>query len=226
MSRRFRRALSWSCALLGALSLFTQACGESPAAADRVFQPLEFPFANPAAIVRMSSFGIPNWSGTQPHNGMDFVIDQRLESTLILSPAAGEVVSVTDSENPYSHPPGKMLIGVNIRVNPEWTVALALEPDTADPALKARQLAAVKVRVGQEVAVGTPVADLFVGSADYPHLHYMVMRGRSNVCAYDHSSAVARGIIETIASYPDGNVPGGRICVLPEFPAGAAHPGR
>ncbi|MBI5439652.1 MAG: M23 family metallopeptidase [Deltaproteobacteria bacterium] len=187
--------------------------GPDPGPPARVFLPLEFPFANPSAIVRMASWGIPNWSGTEPHNGMDFEVNGRLALTPIVSPTAGEVVSISSSENPYSHPPGQLMVTVSIRVNPEWTVSLVFEPSTSDPGLKAAQLAAIRVREGQVVAVGTPVADLLVGTLGYPHLHYMIWRNNADVCGYAHSSEGAKRIIETVARYPRSNVPGGRICV-------------
>jgi hypothetical protein len=184
--------------------------GTSPT--ERAFQPLDFPFAEPGVIVRMAAWGIPNWSGSQPHNGMDFQVDGRLSSTTITSPTAGEVRSVSSSENPFSQPVGQLMVTVAIRVNNEWTVNLVLEPSSADPALKAAQLAAVRVRAGQAVSAGTPVADLLVGTLGYPHLHYMVERGNANVCAYAHSSEAAKRTIEAIARYPNGNVPGGQVC--------------
>ena len=189
----------------------TDPSGTSPS--DRAFQPLEFPFANPAAIVRMAAWGIPNWSGSEPHNGMDFQVAGHLTSTTITSPTAGEVRSVSSSENPFSHPAGQLMVTIAIRVNGEWTVDLVLEPSTSDPALKAAQLAAVRVHEGQTVSAGTPVADLLVGTLGYPHLHYMVERGTSTVCAYAHSSEAAKRTIEAIARYPNSTVPGGQICV-------------
>jgi hypothetical protein len=182
---------------------------------ERSFQPLEFPVANPGAIVRMAAWGIPNWSGSEPHNGMDFQVAGQLASVTITSPTAGVVRAVTSSENPYSHPPGQLMVNVAIRVNDEWTVDLNLEPSTADPAMKAAQLAAVRVHEGETVAVGTPLAELLVGTLGYPHLHYMVERGRGNVCAYAHSSEAAKRTIEAIARLPNSTVPGGQICVGP-----------
>ena len=161
----------------------------------------------------MASWGIPNWSGSEPHNGIDLVVDSRLTSVAIVSPTAGEVRSVTSSENPFSNPPGQLMVTIAIRVNDEWTVDLVLEPGTVDPALKAAQLAAVRVQVGQTVSVGTPVVDLFVGSLGYPHLHYMVERGRSTVCAYANSSESAKRTIESFVTMLNSNVPGGQICV-------------
>ena len=180
---------------------------------DPTFQPLEFPFANPGSIVRMASWGIPNWSGSEPHNGMDFQVAGHLASTTIVSPTAGVVRSVSSSENPFSNPPGQLMVTIAVRVNSEWTVDLVLEPSTSDPTLKAAQLAAVRVHEGQTVSVGTPVAELLVGTLGYPHLHYMVERGTSIVCAYAHSSEAAKRTIEAIARYPNSTVPGGQICV-------------
>ncbi len=186
-----------------------------PPPAPRTFLPLEFPIADPRVVVKMASWGIPNWSGSEPHNGIDLVVDSRLTSTLITSPTAGEVRSVTSSENPFSHPVGQLMVTIAIRVNDEWTIDLVLEPGTVDPALKAAQLAGVRVQTGQTVSIGTPVADLFVGSLGYTHLHFMVERGNTNVCAYAHSSESAKRTIESFIALPNSTVPGGQICVGP-----------
>lgn len=90
---------------------------------------------------------------------------------------------------------------------------LVLEPSTVDPTTKSAQLAAVRVRPGQRVSVGAPVADLLVGRLGYPHLHFMMQRNNANVCAYAQSSEAAKRTIEAIARYPTSNVPGGQICV-------------
>ena len=185
----------------------------APAPTARAFQPLEFPFADPRVIVKMASWGIPNWSGSEPHNGIDLVVDSRLTSITIMSPTAGEVRSVSSSENSFSQPVGQLLVTIAIRVNEEWTVNLVLEPSTADPALKVAQLAAVRVQVGQIVSVGTPMANLLVGTLGYPHLHYMAERGNINVCVYPYSSESAKRMLEAIKGYPNSNVPGGQICV-------------
>ena len=218
---RARRLLACGCALLlfggpgcgGSTTGPTQTATAGPTAT--VFQPLEFPFSDPTAITRMAAWGIPNWSGAEPHNGIDFQINGQLTSTMIVSPAAGEVIAVSSSENSFSNPPGQLMISVGIRANEEWVVYLVLEPSTVNPSTKATQLAAVRVRTGQRVSVGTPVADLLVGTLGYPHLHFMVQRNHSNVCAYAQSSESAKRTIEAIARYPTSSVPGGQICVGP-----------
>lgn len=179
---------------------------------DWAFQPLEFPFANPGDIVRLAAFGIPNWSGTEPHNGIDLIVDENLTSTRILSPTAGVVRRIDAHENSYSHPPGQLIVTVEIRINDEWTVYLVLEPGTADPTLRAEQLAAILVSEGQEVAIGTPVADLLIGTLGYPHLHYWLSHNGEPVCAYAHSSDAARAEIEAAAALPGSNLPDGNIC--------------
>jgi len=174
---------------------------------------LEFPFSNPENVVRMAAWGVPNWSGTEPHNGIDLEVSESLPSAKIISPTAGVVTSVTTSENPFSNPPGQLSLEIAIRVNDEWNVNLCLEPGTTDPALKSAQLAAVRVSPGQDVSVGTHVADLLVGTLGYPHLHYMVMRGDQNVCPYKYSSGVAKSIFDEIAATrPNNYLPDGNIC--------------
>ena len=54
-----------------------------------VFQPLEFPLDNAGDIARIAAFGIRNWSGTEPHNGIDLVIKESLASARIISPYYG-----------------------------------------------------------------------------------------------------------------------------------------
>ena len=179
---------------------------------DFEFQPLEFPFSNADDIVRIAAFGIANWSGSEPHNGIDLEVDENLASARLISPTAGEVTAIRMDENPYSDPPGQLLATVAIRVNSEWSVQLVLEPSTADSALEAAQLEAILVSVGQTVEVGDPVADLLVGTLGYPHLHYMVQRNGEAVCAYAHSSDVAQATFESLAGLPDSSLPDGNIC--------------
>ena len=177
-----------------------------------VFQPLEFPITSSGDIVRIAAYGIPNWSGSEPHNGIDFVVDEHLTSVRIISPTAGEVTAISTQENPYSNPPGQLLVTITIRINGEWTVHLVLEPGTVDPTLKTAQLAAVLVSVGQDVEVGAPVADLMVGMLGYPHLHYMVEHNGEAVCAYAHSSEAAQETFVSLSNLPGSNLPDGNIC--------------
>ncbi len=176
------------------------------------FQPFAFPIENPDDIVRIAAFGIPNWSDTEPHNGTDLIIDETLTSTRIISPTAGVVSGITSRENPFSEPPGQLLLTVSIRVNGEWTVHLVLEPSTIDADVRAAQSQAVFVTQGEAVDVGTPIADLLVGTLGYPHLHYMIERNDAAVCAYEHSSAAARQTFEDLSELPGSNLPDGNIC--------------
>jgi murein DD-endopeptidase MepM/ murein hydrolase activator NlpD len=182
-------------------------CSSNP-----VFQPLEFPFSNAGDIIRVAAYGIPNWSGSEPHNGIDLQVDGHLASARIISPTAGEVTAISTHENPYSDPPGQLLVTVTIRINGEWTVNLVLEPSTIDPALRTAQLAAILASEGQELGVGTPVADLLVGTLGYPHLHYMVEHNGGAVCAYTHSSDAAKAVFVTLLDLPDSSLPDGNIC--------------
>lgn len=177
------------------------------------FELLEFPFANPSTIERMAAFGIPSWSGTEPHNGIDLIIYESLGSSRILSPCSGTIDSIKVSENPYSHPANQMILTINIYINSEWTVALVIEPGTSDEWLKAAQLNSVLVREDETVSKGQPVADLLVGEHGYPHLHYMILQNDRAVCAYPVSSANARQIFDQIVRTRPGNtLPDGNIC--------------
>jgi hypothetical protein len=183
----------------------------------QVFQPFEFPFADSSLIKRLAAWGIPNWSGTEPHNGIDFQLKDTVNSALILSPTAGQVIDVTAKTNEFSNPKGQLMVSIKILVNAEWSVDLVLEPGTTTEAGKAAQLAAVKVIKGQLLSVGTPVADLIRGDLPdpYVHLHFMVTRFGQNSCPYAYSSPTARQIIEQIAAFPGSTLEGGQICFSP-----------
>lgn len=177
------------------------------------FESLDFPFANPGNIERMAAFGIPNWSGTQPHNGIDLVIYEWLSGARIISPANGTIDAIEISENPYSHPVNQLILTIRIYINSEWTVSLVIEPGTSDDFTKTAQRGAVMVAEGDTVVRGQAIADLLVGEHGYPHLHYMILRSDQPVCAYTFSSAGARGIFEEIAATRSGNnLPDGNIC--------------
>lgn len=183
----------------------------------QVFQPFAFPFADASQIKRLAAWGIPNWSGTEPHNGIDFQLNESVNSALILSPTAGQVVEVNAKPNEFSDPKGQLLVSIRILVNAEWAVNLVLEPGTTSDAGKAAQLAAVKVVKGQMLSVGTPVADLLRGDLPNPyvHLHYMVERFGKNSCPYAYSSDPARLMIEQIAALPGSTLQEGQICSAP-----------
>ncbi len=161
------------------------------------FSALEFPFADPADIERLAAFGIPNWSGAEPHNGIDLVI--QTQSSRIISPVKGTIMSIEVAENPYSHPVGQLLMHVLIFVNYDWTVGLTFEPSTVDPLVKAAQMAALRVRVGQVIDVGEYIGDLLAGNLGYPHMHYSLWNAVGQpVCPYEYSSAIAQGIFNSI----------------------------
>ena len=177
------------------------------------FAPLEFPITRPADIARIAAFGIPNWSGTEPHNGTDLIIDDALTSTEIVSPTNGTVREISVSENPFSVPVGQLLLTVEIYVNATWTVNLVIEPSTVDEALKLAQQAALDVAVGQVISTGDRIGDLLVGTLGYPHLHYMVMMSNVPVCGYLHSSDSAQRVFEDLRDNRTGNnLPDGNIC--------------
>jgi murein DD-endopeptidase MepM/ murein hydrolase activator NlpD len=199
--------------LIACLGVAVLAAGCDLFGSDREFAPLEFPFGNPTVVVRMAAFGIPNWSGADPHNGIDLILSDTCVRTRIVSPTAGEISSIRMSENPYSTPVGQLILTVAIKVNDEWEVNLVFEPGTAAPVTKEAQRNAIRVSEGQEITAGTEIGDLLVGELGYPHLHYMVTRGGDAVCAYDNSSEAAKAIFEGIAALPGSNVPGGQICV-------------
>lgn len=205
----------WSCLLLAlVLPCFTPGCGGGDdGGTEFAFAPLAFPFTTPADITRISAFGIPNWSGTEPHNGTDLIIDGALDRTEIISPTDGTVRAIQVSENPFSVPVGQLLLQVEIEVNAAWVVNLVFEPSTVDAGVKAAQQAAIDVVVGQEVRLGDRIGDLLVGTLGYPHLHYMVLMNDVPVCAHAHSSAAAQLVFEELRDTRVGNnLPDGNIC--------------
>jgi hypothetical protein len=193
------------------LALLVPSC-DIGGTANRVFQPLAFPFANPGDIIGIAAFGIPNWSGTEPHSGIDMQVNHSLASTRIISPTAGRVRSISAHENSFSDPVGQLIVTVEITINSEWTLYVVLEPSSADPAMRTAQLATILVREGQDVEVGTPVADLLVGTLGYPHLHYWIDQNREAVCPYVVSSEAARAVFDSLARLPDSHLPDGNIC--------------
>jgi hypothetical protein len=165
--------------------------------------PLGFPFANPGDIGKLAAFGIPNWSGTLPHNGIDLILKPEVTSSAIISPTAGRITAIEASSNPFSYPVGQLLLQVEISVNCAWTVSLVFEPSTVDENLKTAQRNAIKVNVGDSVEPGSPIGDLLAGGLGYPHLHYMVLHQGQPVCAYQYSSAGANVIFDGIQKTPE-----------------------
>jgi murein DD-endopeptidase MepM/ murein hydrolase activator NlpD len=177
------------------------------------FELLDFPFANPENIERMAAFGIPNWSGSEPHNGIDLILYESLYGTGIISPSNGTIESIEISENPYSHPANQMLLSIRIYINSEWAVNLVIEPGTTDEMTKIAQRNAIRVEEGDPVIRGQAITDLLVGEHGYPHLHYMILQNDEPVCAYTFSSTTARAIFDEIAlTRSNNNLPDGNIC--------------
>jgi len=176
------------------------------------FLPLEFPFNNWHQITRMAAFGVPNWSGSEPHNGIDLIVTSPV---VIVAPTAGTISAIDTKENPYSHPAGQLILGVDIYINRQRKVSLGFEPGTTSAVLKAQQIAAIRVKKGDRVQVGTVIGTLLVGEQGYTHIHYSLQDGAGHnaICPYIHSSAAARAIFETLKNtLPNNHLPDGRIC--------------
>jgi hypothetical protein len=176
------------------------------------FLPLEFPFQNWQQIKRMAAFGAPNWSGTEPHSGIDLIVT---DPAVIISPTAGTISAIETKENPYSHPVGQLILGIDIYINRKRTVSLGFEPGTTSASLKAQQIAAILVKKGDRVQVGTVIGTLLVGEQGYTHIHYSLADGtwHKPICPYAYSSASARTIFETMRDTLTNNfLPDGKIC--------------
>ncbi|MFC1511162.1 hypothetical protein ACFL5U_02090 [Candidatus Margulisiibacteriota bacterium] len=179
---------------------------------ERPFESLGYPFSTPADVIGLSSFGIPNWSGSDPHNGIDLVIDHTtLVNSEIISPTDGSIRSITVSENPFATPP-TWLITVAITVNSTWQIDLVLEPDTSIEATATAQQNAIVVSEGAEVSTGDKIADLLVGEDDYVHLHYIAYQDDTAVCAYKFSTDAAKALfLDVVANGTNNNIPDGNI---------------
>jgi hypothetical protein len=154
----------------------------------------------PADIQRIAAFGTPNWSGKEPHNGIDLIVYQALSRSKIISPVKGTVKSIKISGNPFSNPVNQLMLQIDISVNSEWTVSLVFEPSTINEAIKTAQISAMKVQAGQVVDVRQEIGDLMVGDLGYAHLHYMLARDDQLVCPYTYSSDAAKEIFTEIAT--------------------------
>ena len=174
---------------------------------------LEFPFKNSEDVAGIRAFGIPNWSGTEPHNGIDIVLKENIPQTTILAPVTGVVTSITAKPNPFSHPPGKIIVGVTILVQPMKQVEFAFEPDSADPGVIETQKQAIVVHKGQRVKVGDVIGELINGGTDAAHIHLSVKDTGKDLCAYNYSSPESMAIYDQIIKSGNyNNVPTGKAC--------------
>jgi len=176
------------------------------------FLPLEFPFQDWHRVTRMAAFGVPNWSGSEPHSGIDLIVTA---PAVIISPTAGTIAAIETKENPYSHPVGQLILGIDIYINRQRTVSLAIEPGTTSAGLKAQQIAAILVKKGDRVQAGTVIGTLLVGEQGYSHIHYSLQDGAGHdpICPYAYSSGAARTIFETLKNtLANNHLPDGRIC--------------
>ena len=182
-------------------------CADGPLGSDPWTSPpvLGFPVAAPAAVESLAAYGTPNWSGTEPHNGVDLVLNTAAASVMIKAPCKGTVTKIEVKSNSYSNPPGQMLLTVEITVNLNWVVSLNLEPGTVDDALKKMQEDAIKVSVGQKLYEGDDIGLLFRGEQGHTHLHYMIYHKGGTVCAYSVSSDEAKSIFDSISAYSGTN---------------------
>lgn len=167
---------------------------------------LAFPFSDPDAIERLAPFGEPNWSGTEPHNGIDLIIYASLDKTELVSPVSGTITKIEIRENPYSNPVNQLIVDVQISVTSVFTINLVIEPSTNTTATKNEQTAALSVSVHQTVSAGDRIGDLIVGEHGYPHLHYMVTHQNQAVCAHHYSSTAAKNTFLAIATRSSSEV--------------------
>jgi hypothetical protein len=176
------------------------------------FLALEFPFQDWRQVTRMAAFGAPNWSGSEPHSGIDLIVSTPV---VIVSPTAGTIAAIETKENQYSHPVGQLILGIDIYINRQRTISLAIEPGTTSAGLKSQQIAAILVKKGDRVQVGTVIGTLLIGEQGYSHIHYSLQNGAGHdpICPYIYSSTAARTIFETLKNTRTNNyLPDGRIC--------------
>ena len=198
LRKRLLRALT---VILGSGMVLLTGCNNCSLGTDPFTQAasLEFPLARQNDVERLSAYGTPNWSGNEPHNGVDLVLYQTLNQTRVIAPADGKVTAVTVNENPFSNPPNQLMVSVKICTTLGWVVDLVFEPGTVNSATKNAQQNAIRVSAGQQVRAGDDIGDLLVGDLGYAHLHYMVQHRNTSVCPYEYSSDAAKAEFQAIA---------------------------
>lgn len=201
--------------IIVALSLGLFGCGgggsSGTIAVEREFIPFSFPFSTPADVVGLASFGIPNWSGTEPHNGIDLIIDGNLTSAEVVAPSAGTISTIESRLNTYATPPTWMAT-IGITINSNWVLSMVLEADSSFEAMGIAQQNAIAVTVGQDVSRGDKLADLLVGEQGYHHLHYMALLNGTAVCAYKYSNQEAKSLfLDIVQNGTRNNIPDGNI---------------
>lgn len=192
------------------LSAGLTACG-------RVFHPVQEigrPFADFSHVAGIRAFGIPNWSDTEPHNGIDLVVTRATATvSRIIAPVSGTIISVSTGTNEYSNPPGNVLVSVKVYVNDVWSVDMTLEPSAAGPEIEDQQFNAIRVVSGQEVSAGDDIGDLIVASDHEAHLHLTVRKNETPVCAYAYGSADFKAAVDLVAANGTYNsLPNGNVC--------------
>ena len=168
---------------------------------------LEFPVQVPSNIKSLGAFGTPNWSGTQPHNGIDLVMKPGTGQEMIIAPAPGTVTNINSHSNSFSHPPGQLILTVDVMVDMDWTYSLNYEPGTNNDALKSSQASHILVKVGQKLRTGDHVGFLLEGELGYMHMHFGLRHRNVDMCAYLESSAASKAIFDAI-----GNTSGTKAC--------------
>ena len=211
-NRKISRGILRIIALLFSAVLFFGAC-EKIKYTQYSFTSLEFPIENPDDIERIAGYGIPDWSGTEPHNGIDLIIYEHLSGTTIISPVKGTIREIKVSENPFSNPVGQLILSVEIYVNSHYSLFLVVEPGTANSDTKSYQLDALQVEENQIVTKGEVIGELLVGELGYPHLHFMMYKDDECVCAYSYASSAAKQIFdEIIAERENNSFFNGNVC--------------
>lgn len=187
------------------LILFLSGCGGGGTSLPSfAFEPLEFPIADSAKILRMAAYHTPDWGDPGVfHNGIDLVIDtpqtpQATDPVRVVAPTRGVIREIRIDDNPYN--PGQYMFKVLIRINKEWSVLLIFEPALGVGETQEKQSALITVQQNQMVNTGDDIGFLVDGEREYSHLHYMLERNGQIVCAYDYSSQTAKTIFDQVSA--------------------------
>jgi hypothetical protein len=161
-------------------------------------QGLSFPFDPPSVIVRLMSFGVPDWNQGLPyedHFGIDLIPFYDYPNTggaitrvRVVAPTDGVVRGIWgfDSDDPA----GNKDICVFLEINAYWSVILMFEPKCRSGAPVAEQVRSISVKAGQTVHKGDEIGYLVVGEGfnrfkHYPHVHYALMYKSSSTSYWE-----------------------------------------
>ncbi len=155
---------------------------------------LGFPYARPALIGGLASFGITPWGEEdEEHFGIDIIpyydglpgpTGRTPRKMTVIAPTAGTIRAIlafdsTEIENTD--------IAVILEINEFWSVILMFEPKSSPGRLVRQQVRSITVKAGQKVMKGDKIGSLIVGEGfgGYPHVHMALLYKNPTVSYFD-----------------------------------------